>query len=619
MGEDVDKNRALVKLTIGSGIALGSLVIGSGLTGVGAIVITGLLANVAVGIATNAIEALTAGKDSDHGLTKAVGKAISRVIKTASEQYQDDTGKNLKKIAEYAEKNWVKIAQQELDNKRYPEVLKEGKLDQFLTPEEYQLTQNSNLTSQEWKDIFTRLNMAACQDGGFRIDAVVYEKVGNLLHSNFPNVLGQTLNEYFVSDSQAFAGLTLQLLINMKAEIENQGKQQTEEFAKILDRIKNLEPQLKGTDEQKERDQPAKPVIDLSIDYPNYIKRGIEKEVLEIIKKDTAFIRIKGLKYTGKTDFLHQFIIPQTKGIGYLTVSLDLSLAEKDDLTDIRKFVEWFCKEVSKQLQSYLELDKTDSVQQANQIQQMIENLKSLTCNQLIWSKQEATNYMEKVFKIIQIKPLLLSFINVDDVFQYRDVADDLAQLLHSWLKIPTSGGPNSNLWKQLRLVILHSTEKYAKLDINYSPLFSLGSAFELDEFNLAQVKQFLHKYGRQWSDSDIKKLVELVGGHPYLIQIASKEALNQPNTQIDDLLKQASRQGGIYYNLLLQHLDTLNKQPNLCEEFRKVIMSDVPIDLKSVVTFQLQSLGLIKLEGGKVTPRCKLYREYFKQELEIK
>ena len=137
--------RSLVKLAVGTGCALGSLVCSPILTEAGiawGIVLATLLGNVAMSSAANAIDALTAGQDSDQvslenaDLTRAVGKAIAAVITLAAKQHRGKTHDNLEKIAIQAKNNWVKIAQQEITQQRYPQ-LREAKLDQFLTPEEY--------------------------------------------------------------------------------------------------------------------------------------------------------------------------------------------------------------------------------------------------------------------------------------------------------------------------------------------------------------------------------------------------------------------------------------------------------------------------------------------------
>lgn len=256
--------RSLVKLTIGSTFVLGGLALTASLTG-GQVVLPVVLATALVNISSGntanaidaAIDALTPGKDSDHisleneHLTKAVGKAIAVVIILAAKPYQGETHSNLMKIAAYAKDNWVKIAQQELTQERYPQ-LREAKLDQFLTPEEYSLTQDGNLLSEDWEAIFRRLTIATCPEDRIVIDDGVRKEVAKLLHENFPKALRETLKEDFVKDGKAFAGLTLQLLTGTKAELEKLQENQQESFQSVLKHIHELETQLKSTDEQQQ-------------------------------------------------------------------------------------------------------------------------------------------------------------------------------------------------------------------------------------------------------------------------------------------------------------------------------------------------------------------------------
>lgn len=150
----MDVTRSLIKLIIGGGCMVGGLAFPPLLAADGIVwgtILATALASVAAGNTANAIDALIDRKDGDRislqnqDLTKAVGKAIAAVITLAALQNQGKTHDNLEKIASQATNNWVKIAQQELTQQRYPQ-LREAKLDQFLTPEEYSLTQEGNLT-----------------------------------------------------------------------------------------------------------------------------------------------------------------------------------------------------------------------------------------------------------------------------------------------------------------------------------------------------------------------------------------------------------------------------------------------------------------------------------------
>ncbi|TVU55735.1 MAG: NACHT domain-containing protein [Arthrospira sp. PLM2.Bin9] len=253
----------ILKLAIGGGCVLGSLAFPPLVAAEGMVwgpILATALGNVAAGNTANAIDALLdAGEGGvsleNHDLTKAVGKAIAAVITLAAKQQRGQTRQYLEKIAAQAKDNWLHIAQQELTQQRYPE-LREAKLDQFLTPEEYQLTQQGNLTATEWGDIFIRLNMKACKGGGFPIPAQVRQNVAELLHTTFPKALRETLKEDFANDGKAFAGLTLQLLTGMQAQLSqlqaSPGGMKAEEFSQILQQFQELETQLRGTVAQQQ-------------------------------------------------------------------------------------------------------------------------------------------------------------------------------------------------------------------------------------------------------------------------------------------------------------------------------------------------------------------------------
>jgi HEAT repeat protein len=275
---------SLLKLTIGGGCVLGSLAFPPLLAGEGIVLGTVLattLGSVAAGNTANAIDALIDGRGDEgvslenQDLTKAVGKAIAAVITLAAKQQPRKTRQHLEKIAAQAKDNWVEIAQQELTQQRYPD-LREAQLDQFLTPQEYKLTQQGNLTATEWGDIFIRLNMAACKGGGFPIPFDVRQQVAELLHTTFPKALRETFKEDFAKDGKAWAGLTLQLLTGMQAQLSqlqaSQGGVDTEELDQILKQFQDLETQLRGSVTQQQK-------------FFREVSRGIESGFAEVCQR----------------------------------------------------------------------------------------------------------------------------------------------------------------------------------------------------------------------------------------------------------------------------------------------------------------------------------------------
>jgi hypothetical protein len=77
-------------------------------------------------------------------------------------------------------------------------------------------------------------------------------------------------------------------------------------------------------------------------------------------------------------------------------------------------------------------------------------------------------------------------------------------------------------------------------------------------------------------------------------------------------LLAETPTDAGIYRYHLREFWLSLQLQPNLITALETVINSTQPVRLETISAYQLHSLGLVKLVGNKVEPRCQLYRSYF-------
>ena len=199
----------------------------------------------------------------------------------------------------------------------------------------------------------------------------------------------------------------------------------------------------------------------------------------------------------------------------------------------------------------------------------------------------------------------------VDRIFPYAEIAPDFFGLLRLWHE----KAKNLDIWKRLRLVVVHSTEDYGRLDINQSP-FNVGVPVELPEFTAQQIQDLAGRYGLNWNDTQIggqgfTPLLEMVGGHPYLVQQALYQLRCQGVT-LEQLLQDAPTEAGIYRNHLRHYSENLQKNPELAEAFQKVVKSTEPIELERRYSYKLHSMGLVKRQGDKVMPSCDLYRQYF-------
>jgi AAA-like domain len=362
-------------------------------------------------------------------------------------------------------------------------------------------------------------------------------------------------------------------------------------FKAALERASSLQPNLSnafGT--QNTTVSPSGipfPEGSLFADSPFYLEReGVESLCYGAIAKPGSLTRIKAPKLMGKTSLLNR-ILAHGKAQNYRTVQLDLSGIERSIITDLDKFLRWICLMVGRQCQ----LDN---------------RLHELWDTEILGSNDNCTAYFEEYLLLETSSPIVLALDNVDCIFPHAEVVEDFLGMLRSWHE----KGKFLRQWQQLRLVLAYSTECYVPLDINQSP-FNAGVPIELKAFDFKQVNDWAYLYGIYWNPSQVEALMDMVGGHPYLVGLALYEIATQ-NMSLDQLLPGASTEAGIYSSHLRRHLETLQSSPTLLEAFRQVVASSEPIELSSMNTYKLHSMGLVQQHNNQVKPSCRLYREYF-------
>ena len=318
-----------------------------------------------------------------------------------------------------------------------------------------------------------------------------------------------------------------------------------------------------------------------------YVERnGIESLCYEAIIKPGSLIRIKAPKLMGKTSLMNR-ILAQCQSQNYKTVYLDLSSVERSILQDLDKLLRWICLMVGRQLE--------------------LENqLSDYWDTEILGSNGNCTVYFEEYLLPAIDCPLVLGLDEVDRVFPYTEVIEDFFGMLRGWHE----KGKISARWKQLRLIMAHSTECYIPLDMNQSP-FNAGVPLELREFDSKQVKDLARLHQLNWNESQIGELMGMVGGHPYLVRLALYE-LSSGKMTLEQLLHDASTEAGIYSNHLRRLLEILQQSSELVQAFKTVVASPEPVELDSMQIYKLHSMGLVQRQDNQVIPRCHLYREYF-------
>lgn len=197
-------------------------------------------------------------------------------------------------------------------------------------------------------------------------------------------------------------------------------------------------------------------------------------------------------------------------------------------------------------------------------------------------------------------------------MFEQPAIADDFCCLLRGWNDMAKRSDRRGAIWKQLQLVLVHSTEVYSELDINHSPLANVGVIVPLPEFTVEQVQNLAKRYQLDWVGiQEVEQLMAMVGGHPYLVRQAF-DYLKRQKVTLSQLLQIAPTEAGPFSDHLRQHLWNLQQNLELATALSEVVNTSKPVRLESAQAFKLHSLGLVQLQGNDCTHKCNLYTQYF-------
>ncbi|RUT03816.1 hypothetical protein DSM106972_047300 [Dulcicalothrix desertica PCC 7102] len=352
---------------------------------------------------------------------------------------------------------------------------------------------------------------------------------------------------------------------------------------------------------------PNSPLPNFDLEYPEgevpldslfYVERPpIEQRCYAEIKKPGALIRIKAPQHMGKSSLLAR-ILQEAQNQGNKVVTIDFQLAEEELFCDLNTFLHWFCDTVT-------EAVALDNRELLEKLSQQLD--KHWETGQRFGYMKSCKNYFERYLFPEINQPLVLGLEKVDRLFEYPKIYKDFFGLLRA----VHEEAKRRDIWKQLRLALAYSTDAYVPVDINQSP-FNVGLALELPEFTHEQVKDLAQRHQLNWSDAEVLDLTGLVGGHPFLVRLALYQIANR-EISLTDFLQTAPTAAGIYSKHLQRQEYILQQQPELGKAMQQIVANGNPVNLTTEVRFKLYSLGLVKLRNDEVTPRCELYRQYFR------
>jgi hypothetical protein len=322
------------------------------------------------------------------------------------------------------------------------------------------------------------------------------------------------------------------------------------------------------------------------LNSPFYVERiPHDSRCYQELIKPGALIRIKGPRQIGKTSLTNRILVRATEQ-DYKTALLDFQQAEETVLGNLNKLLRWLCANLTRQLKLEPKLDEY--------------------WDEDLGSKMSCTLYIQEYLLEPITTPIVLALEEVSVLFERATVAQEFLTLLRSWHE----RAKVDPIWQKLRLILVQSTEVYVPLDINQSP-FNVGLGIELEPLTPQQIQDLAQRHGLRLNADHFAQLMQLLAGHPYLVRVTLYHLARQELT-LEELLKTAATDTGIFSNHLHRHLKNLQQYPKLRAAFSRVLNATEPVELEQVQGFKLQSMGLVKLLGNRVTLSCDLYRQYF-------
>lgn len=328
----------------------------------------------------------------------------------------------------------------------------------------------------------------------------------------------------------------------------------------------------------------------LACGSPLYIERSpIEDLAVATLHQPGGLVRIKAPQRMGKTSLINH-VMGVAHQAGIKTVFVDFRQADANALGDVDQFLRWFSWAIGQQL--------------------------TLGCNfDAYWfdsagSKLSCTTHLQE-HVLSQVEgPIVVAIDTVHHLVHYPHIAQNFFSMLRSWYE----QAKVREDWQKLRLMMAYVAELDLPLQINQSP-FNVGLPLDLPHFTPAQVSDLVERYDLHTLGlgdvGTLQPLLNLVGGHPYLLQLAFYW-LRSGHLTLAQLLQDAASNHGIFREELHRLWRALQRDDTLMDAFYQVVLAAEPIDLNPKVAEELEGLGLVELEGVKASLRCELFRQYF-------
>jgi len=343
------------------------------------------------------------------------------------------------------------------------------------------------------------------------------------------------------------------------------------------------------TDE--ERRQLVPPTGVLPLDSPHYLPRATDPLFQAALSRGDSLVRIRGARQMGKTSLLARGL-QKAREAGAEVLLTDLQLLNASHFQDAESFLMGTARWIGQQMESR-------------------------PVPEAVWDDMQGPNANFRSFflnEVLEGSPgrIIWALDEVDRLFP-TSFGAEVFGMLRAWHN-ERSLNP-AMPWRKLTIVLSYATEAQLFIaDLNQSP-FNVGTRIALQDFSLAEVSAVNETYRAPLRQpSEVKRLHDLLGGHPYLTTYGLHE-LAVHSMSIGDLEEHAADEGGIFSDHLSRLVTILAQSPESTNAVKDVLKGG---PCPSTALFhRLWSGGVLSGESAsQCRLRCRLYEIYLSRHL---
>ncbi|SFE51270.1 AAA-like domain-containing protein [Thermoflexibacter ruber] len=322
---------------------------------------------------------------------------------------------------------------------------------------------------------------------------------------------------------------------------------------------------------------------------PFYIEREVDERCKAQILQPHALIRIKAPRQYGKTS-ISQRISKYAKDHQHQVIDLNFQEFSAKEMSDLETLLKFICGFASYSLN----------------IEEKVEEYFN---SRFLTDKVKCSRYFERYLFKECSDNIVLVLDEADRLFDFPQVSTEFFGMLRAWHE-DSKIKPE---WAKFKMIITYATEaQYAITNLNQSP-FNVGMQVNLLDFSETEVAELASRHQLTLSAVEISSLMEMVGGHPFLVRKALYQiALNQ--LSLSDFLKNATQDDGYFAAHLNTHLQYLQKNPDKSEALSNILHQRQTQN--HLACEALRAIGLVKGNAPNYRVSNKLYEEYFKRKL---